>query len=761
MIPKFSHLFNIDHKIASKSGAHDGTLNGGCSRAAGFVTTDGIRGLIVRLEVLDSESSNYFVKTHAIERWLENTSPKLLVRFLREVTQSPKIEYSSRAEEIFKLGAKKNSLLLSIEYRGSIKALSEIKTILGLSKAKEEEEVVSLLASTIEELKSAGIGFSYLTEDEIKAEFFWSEHKVFRACGSYLELGDSVLGAVRLTRQTSNPLNVSSLGELLGEISAPFKIITSVRRVDEIRREFLLRTKVKQEESSADRISQIKANAVGEALESTYLKAKELFEFEFIVLVRDLTESILRVKLKAIAEGLANLGDLSIETFGLFPTLAASQIGANQHVTLFELGEALMAFLPISGCCDPFVREKTEPRSLITHRKDLSLTEVDLFAKNHLNSNSLIIGSSGRGKSVFTGMLTSSLLNDPSVTVIKVDVGGSHSRECELYGGIEFQLNLNEPSGINPFGHLNLNGSGLENSEAIRSILSKFIEVLILEENEVVLPKTTRIELENLLLDYIESKPKNASLNDFGMFAKNFSRKTLLSRWWGSGLYGRAFKAAGHPCPSIEPASAFTAAPHPCGSPRLRYYNFSQIFEAADRDFAQAGMAAVLAQFNLELLNQSDKRVVLICDETPFFIDKCFEFFKFSMANVRKFGASITLITQLSQHLIKNGDTGLFENAYHKFLFSSDGSPDDFAQRLGVAPALVEEIKNLESIPGQKSEVLYLCGTEAKRIVLRLTPEEYWRVTSTQGERVKIEKLRSAVPELSLKEALTCLSLIS
>jgi hypothetical protein len=48
---------------------------------------------------------------------------------------------------------------------------------------------------------------------------------------------------------------------------------------------------------------------------------------------------------------------------------------------------------------------------------------------------------------------------------------------------------------------------------------------------------------------------------------------------------------------------------------RLRYYNFSQVFQASDPEFAQAGIAAVLAQFNIDSIEANGKRLVLICDE--------------------------------------------------------------------------------------------------------------------------------------------------
>lgn len=719
MIPKLSHL--VDSNMGPV-----------------FVTTDGVCGLILGLSLLDAESSATEGQIDSVVRWLNSIPSKILVRFVRRSQPGTEELMADRGRAIKNLGYQNQDLFLSIEIQGQGKFLKDLKMILGLKPVQISQQI-ELLTETVGQLAQAGVAFRQLNEVEIRSFFFWESNRSWRLGTSYLDLGNKIVGVVRLVRQSSEVIDTYDLPECLCGWQFCYQIVTSVRRIDRFRREMILRTRLRQEESGQDRLSQARAAETGDLLEDSFLRGVELFEFEMIILIESQSEPELREHLQQVQASLARLGDMAIETFGCLPSLAATMPGAPLHVPIFERDTVLPAFLPI--CAYGGRVQSCSEGGLLLLRRDRSPEMIDLLSKKHSNANTLIVGQSGKGKSVFTGLLTKSLLFDERVRVIKVDVGGSHRRECELLGGEEISLSLDQPSRLNPFSLV----TGKPMTESLRAILGKFLEVLVLEDGEISVPKALRIEIDECLQGYFAGMPTRPSLDDFWSMSKDFSRWSLLGRWCGSGLYGNAFRDDLH---------------SEKGEPRLRYYNFSQIFHAADKDFAQAGMAAVLAQFNFEVMANPDHRVVLICDETPFFINSCFEFFKFSMANVRKFGASIVLVVQLSQHLIKDQDTGLIDNAFHRFLFSKDGCSSEFGERLGLSEDQVSSVEKLVSIPGVRSEVIYQKGLETVKLAIELTPDEYWRVTSSQSDRIKIEKLRSAVPELSLKEALGCLARI-
>jgi hypothetical protein len=222
-----------------------------------------------------------------------------------------------------------------------------------------------------------------------------------------------------------------------------------------------------------------------------------------------------------------------------------------------------------------------------------------------------------------------------------------------------------------------------------------------------------------------------------------------LDRWTAKGIFANAFKV------NAETKNLFDY--------RLKYYNFSQIFQAADPDFGQGGFAAVMAQFYIELMmaQKQGKRIVFMADETPIFIQRAFEFFKFATANVRKFGGGFIPIVQKSSDLVVNGDDGIILNCASQVLLSVDGTPETYGKRLKLEPETVDRISALKSEKGKFSDIMMVdkFGARVARVVL--TNEEYWSFTSSQSDNYKLNQLMEQVPGLSRQEAIRCLASIS
>ncbi len=210
-----------------------------------------------------------------------------------------------------------------------------------------------------------------------------------------------------------------------------------------------------------------------------------------------------------------------------------------------------------------------------------------------------------------------------------------------------------------------------------------------------------------------------------------------------------------------EPAeSAFkgrSASPRSL-APRLAYFNLAEIYHAADADYAQGVMAAIVATFNIELMRAKGERLVFVVDESPFFIERCFPFFKFSTANVRKFGGSFITIAQKSSDVVIGGDTGILENSNSKFLFSVDGEKESFARRLKLDLPVVDTVEALRSEKGKYSEVLLQDNLGTRTLRIQLTAEEYWSATSSQEDNRKLTELRASVPGLTLEQGIRVLS---
>ena len=711
-----------------------------CALSNGCIVTG------IELQVVDTELSDLSAIEGQFSEFLKSLSTDVLMRvWLSSNASFDGSTAQSRSEAVSELGHVENRMKLFFEL-GAVSTKNFLSSLFRpVSRATSlENRAQSLKASfDLNGLSNSGLRFRSLRTHEIDDLLVKSNSPPPSKLPYGVDLGSQVVGVVRLVRQTSNMINVKSLALLKDSLPLPYEIRVSVRRLSSERSEVLLRKKTGQVSQGTDKISAQKYLDAQDQLEDVALFGGSLLETEVLVLLSREDEKEIRRDSDIAIQRLKPIGDWAFETFGAAPSFLSAQIGIDQHVPLLETDRALPSLLPIwtEGSSTGF-SPAAKPRSLTVHRRDQSLCSVDLFDSNYDNYSACIFGRSGRGKSVLTNLLTRALHFDPNVQIIKIDVGGSHSKETNLLGGEERSLSLTEPSGINPFSVLRER----EHSDDVCNVLSGFLNVLLLEEGESILSKSMRGEIESAISRYSISRPMHPSIEDFYRFATELPRRELLARWTSKGIYKNAFR-------EIQSETGRSNS-----SKRLRYFNFSQIFQANDPDFGQGGLAAVMAQFNLDLMFSKGKKLVFIADETPFFIERCFSFFKFSTANVRKFGGSFITIAQKSTDVIVNADTGIIENSAQKFLFSIDGDPEVFARRLKINNETIREIEALKSQKGVFSEVLFQDAYGSRVLRIQLSKDEYWRVTSSQDDNERIKLLMANIPGLTMAQAVRALS---
>jgi hypothetical protein len=257
--------------------------------------------------------------------------------------------------------------------------------------------------------------------------------------------------------------------------------------------------------------------------------------------------------------------------------------------------------------------------------------------------------------------------------------------------------------------------------------------------------------MEQALLTYSDQAGPSPTLA--GFLASNFQipRKSLLQRFGPQGVFANVLKEQ-----RISPLDS-----------RYLYFNFERLQNAADEDFAQAAMAAVIASVNLEVLKAGDarrgakNRVVFFADETPFFIQRNGRFFKLTTANFRKFGHGTVLIAQLTQDFLlpkeEGVDEGILINSPIRFFFQVDDEQERFKARFGLTDRQIQEITHLGRDDHYR-EVFLQDEMGGRVLRVSVTLEEYWRVTSSREDNEKLHALMRQVPGLTLKEAIRCLS---
>ncbi len=707
--------------------------------SAFFMLETGTVGTIFELSMFDQEVQNLDRIESDLSQFLRNLGSHLVCRFIltSEIEGQTGFEHS-REESLEELTYIENKVLLVVE-----EATHFVSAGLKLFKKKE----ISFFDDRIKSFRDRlPLGFlsearlKGLSSEEIK-NIFSSFNRKKSTRTNFLDFGDEILGILRLTKQSTYPLSLTTLSEIKDALPLPYSIQVNCRSLSAQKSEELLRRKSRQAVSGDDKLAANKYIKAQNDLAEVALSGVRLLEFEFLVLIYRRSEEALRIDASEISRRLQSIGEFYLEEWGLNQTFNSLKPGSLLHYPLLEKDEVLPCFLPLISRGSQI--KNVTRRSLSLQRLDESLEFIDLFNPSYDSYSTCIFGASGSGKSVLTNLLTRALHFDETIHMTKLDVGGSHSKETELLGGREFRISLDEPAGINPFSFLKESPGSPE----LIQILSAFLETLVLEQNEKFLSKDYKSDIEKALFKYSENLSENPTLDDFVKKSPELPRRKLLERWMSGGVFGSAFASR----PDLDQKTT-----------RLKYFNFAKISQALDGDFAQGGLAAVMAQFNFDILfNRAGKRFIFVADEVPIFIERCFPFFALSIANIRKNGDAFITIAQRSEHVVVGGNTSILDNSPQKFFFSVDGDEEAFRRRLHFEKEDVERIKTLKRRQGEFSEV-YFQDAFGKRVFrIRLTPKEYWSVTSKKEDREKIEELKRIFPKSNLKEVIKCAALLS
>ncbi len=717
-----------------------------------YVTVDQKVGALFSILHQDIESSS----GPTFEAYLGRIKPGVLVRFISstEFSRSHRLNVF-RLNAMSKIGWTESNLLIAIETKPQISSiLRSFLTIKNKSDHSDFESEISHLnaAADLEGLLS--LGAVSLNASEIEAHFQKQALELAQS-STGAHSGCEHIGVIRLWKQAAHPIDRHTVAYLRQQIQPPFEIVVNVTKVSDMRAQYLLRRKRAQLLSSNDSLNSQSLDTATEATEETLLAGKSLVNVEWLLILRRLDEATLKADLAQSLRTLSQIGDVMVEVEGVGPSLAAASLGGNSHHSFLELHDKATAYLPTQIEGEPNRLRDIALGALPLHRIDGSVYFFDLWAKGYDGANCIINGRRGKGKSVLANLISSSLLHDERVRLIKVDVGGSYTKECELFGGNHIQFNLSEPSGLNPFQYL----TQTDYREDAAMIITEFLSTLILESKETSLTKEMQGDLERAVLQFCEQAGTTGtqSLDGFLSFSADIPRLQLLKRFAKGGVFANVLSSTDN---DREPRRVKS---------RYTYYNFERLQNAANEDFSQAVMAAVIAEVNLEVLVAGDakrgnaNRVVFFADETPFFIQKNGRFFKLTTANFRKFGHGTILIAQTTKdfELTKSDgstDYGILINSPIRFFYQVDDTPEVFRDRFGLTDLQIQSIQNLGKTEAYR-EVFLQDELGGRVLRVQVTPEEYWQVTSSRNDNERIQALLRAVPNLKLKEAIQCLSI--
>ena len=165
----------------------------------------------------------------------------------------------------------------------------------------------------------------------------------------------------------------------------------------------------------------------------------------------------------------------TIASFDIFAEFALPNSRGRERA--IKVNTSVVAdFLPIYGSWSGF----ESPAALMRTREG-ALLSFDPFSKQLTNSNMIVSGGSGAGKSYFANCLISQMLKE-SPKVFILDIGGSYRRSCENLGGQYIELGIKSNLAINPFSTEGIESDDVENRDRKIKFLTALVELMTKEQ---------------------------------------------------------------------------------------------------------------------------------------------------------------------------------------------------------------------------------------------------------------------------------------
>lgn len=678
----------------------------------GFITDSKTMGFGFSCANIDVELDPHFAAPDLISNLISTFPADVKLRIISRTT----------GEHIFddKRGARAHALgnLGNIHFATDIFLEKQLGKI-NLLKSKEAAELaMKEFRASFDPKLLQQVGLNLIPIKDYSPYFKKPSLVKIASCG--LQINAGYYGVLKLTKLGTYPIDLYDLISARDKLPIPNTFSFTMRKLSDSETQIFLKKKSKQESSGNDLASFKKFEDVQNSIVQADLGGRRFVEFEVnIIFEGDDDKELLRQIFQA-RNTLKGIGQFEPEFVGVIPSIVASRAGGSTHHTNIERDDQVQTYMPFYQLGNNIL-SSTGKRAFTFHRANNTLASLDPYANTYMNYSGVIIGQSGRGKSVFNNMLIKCLMNDEKCRVILVDVMGSYSNLVKKLGGSVHRINPNEPSGISPLEFLNKS----QKREVVEIVLD-YIEKLLLEDHETSLRKSEQVELEKIFLDYVESKPSSYSIDGLLAFSKEIPRRVNLERWRSKGLFGNIF----------APLQTKVTS-------RIQYYDFTEITGASNGGLSKAVMSAIMAHFSFLLLEkQVDEKLIFICDETPFFVKNCFSSFTLLSKNVRKLSGSLILTAQMLSDLVVNGDGSLIAQSEFKVLFSCDGSDDFFRSHSGVTADTLEVLKGLRPVRGEYSLFVLKDGLGERLCKLWLSKDEYYTSSTHADDKTLIKKVK-------------------
>jgi conjugal transfer ATP-binding protein TraC len=475
----------------------------------------------------------------------------------------------------------------------------------------------------------------------------------------------------------------------------------------------------------SDLDSEAKFKDLERLLEQMVAQGEKVFHFSLQVILKAkspkilddyVTEALMKMRELSGAEKLKK----SLAAFTIFTEIALPNARTRERVKAIKTSN-LADLLPLYG---PWTGH-AEPKILLRSRYG-NLIGFNPFSSSLTNSNQIVSGGSGSGKSFLTNLLLMQMLNEnPKVFV--VDIGGSYKKICDNFSGQYIPLGVESSFAINPFDLVE--GEVVPSNSKIKFLVS-LIEIMTKEDGATRLGRLERAEIEAAIQKTYE-EVRGPILSDLRekLLTHNDPEiqqiGKILSPWCGSSPYGRF----------IDQKTTIQL------SRKVACFDLKGLESLPD---LQAAALFIITDFVWREV-QSDRTQMkfLIFDECwkllenesgAVFIAEVFRTF-------RKYMASAIAISQNIDDFARSKvATAILPNASTKWILKQKSADQDrLKEVLGLNDNEASLISSIRQERGEFSEAFLMAEDQRSMVVIESTPLEYWLATTDPRDLAKIE----------------------
>lgn len=475
-------------------------------------------------------------------------------------------------------------------------------------------------------------------------------------------------------------------------------------------------------------------------LEQMVASGEKVFHMSLQVIVRSKNSDELDTKISEVLTKVRELNgaeamEESLAAFDIFSETALPNARCKERIKMLKTSN-LCDLLPVFG---PWGGHK-DPKILLRSRLG-SLVSFDPFTSELTNSNQIVSGGSGSGKSYMTNILMMQMMKEnPKIFI--VDIGGSYKKICENFVGQYVQLGVDTDLSINPFDLAP--GESRPTSQKVKFILS-LVEIMTKENEKLQLGKLEKSEIESAIdkVYDLSISPRLSDLREILIHHEDHNIQRIgkiLASWCGNSAYGK-FVDRKTTLELKRPVVCFDL------KGMESYPDLQSACLFIITDFVWREVQAERAKPKFLILDECWK--LMENDSASLFIAEVFRTF-------RKYMASAIAISQNIDDFARSKiANAILPNSSIKWVLKQKGADKDrLKEVLSLNPSEVDLINSLHQERGSYSEAFLMAEDARAVVVIESTPLEYWLATTDGRDLGKIEEFKNIFPEKSQLEIL-------